>query len=206
MAGDQMRIAMQHLAHTAVELQGDANAGYIDYDDYDDRRGCRPVDSSDDEEEEVDLTVSGALFPSSPTHRHASSASPPSSHRICSPSRHIVISPPSLMTHTHTHTHTPITFSLSLSSLCATWSCDDTHVHSHTHTHTHTHTYASLPPHPVRLTPRSLMRETKHRMRIVSTTMLWLPTRPLHLQRYGLPSGRSVARVFLLLRAVRARS
>eukprot|EP00037_Helgoeca_nana_P013333 m.122692 g.122692 ORF g.122692 m.122692 type:complete len:394 (-) comp21969_c0_seq1:2959-4140(-) len=56
MAGDQMRIAMQHLAHTAVELQGDANAGYIDYDDYDDRRGCRPVDSSDDEEEEVDLT------------------------------------------------------------------------------------------------------------------------------------------------------
>eukprot|EP00038_Savillea_parva_P006570 m.164575 g.164575 ORF g.164575 m.164575 type:complete len:406 (+) comp12443_c0_seq1:399-1616(+) len=54
MAGESMRLAKAHLAHTAVELAGDANAGYIDYGDYDDRRGCRPMDSSD-EDEPVDI-------------------------------------------------------------------------------------------------------------------------------------------------------
>lgn len=50
---EQMRVAMAHLAHTASELSGDMNAGYIDYDEVDDRRGCRPVDSSDSEPEDV---------------------------------------------------------------------------------------------------------------------------------------------------------
>ena len=49
---EQMRVAMAHLAHTASQLSGDMNAGYIDYDEVDDRRGCRPVDSSDSEQEE----------------------------------------------------------------------------------------------------------------------------------------------------------
>lgn len=57
MAGERMRLAMAHLAHTATQLESDVNAGYIDYDDYDDRRGCRPVDSSDEDEADVDLTV-----------------------------------------------------------------------------------------------------------------------------------------------------
>jgi len=55
MASERMRLAMAHLAGMAVQLQDDANAGYIDYDDTYDRRGCRPEDSSDDEVGEVSL-------------------------------------------------------------------------------------------------------------------------------------------------------
>jgi hypothetical protein len=63
---EQMRVAMAHLAHTASQLSGDMNAGYIDYDEVDDRRGCRPVDSSDSEQEENfdcgDVSVSALVF------------------------------------------------------------------------------------------------------------------------------------------------
>lgn len=57
---EQMRVAMAHLAHTASQLSGDMNAGYIDYDEVDDRRGCRPVDSSDSEPDEDLCDVSSS--------------------------------------------------------------------------------------------------------------------------------------------------
>ena len=56
-----MRVAMAHLANTASQLSGDMNAGYIDYDAVDDRRGCRPVDSSDSELDERGDDVSVAM-------------------------------------------------------------------------------------------------------------------------------------------------
>ena len=73
---EQMRVAMAHLAHTASQLSGDMNAGYIDYDEVDDRRGCRPVDSSDSEQEEnfdcgdVSVKRAGVHVPLTPLRSH----------------------------------------------------------------------------------------------------------------------------------------